>query len=62
MRDGPRTWIEDVLGDARWDLTSLDAGDGWLRQKYTEMGIIQFEDWIDTSEEYASLDAIDPAS
>jgi hypothetical protein len=40
----------------------LDAGDGWLRRKYTEMGIIQFEDWIDTSEEYASLDAIDTAS
>ena len=40
----------------------LDAGDGWLRQKYTEMGIIQYEDWIDTSEEYAALDAIDPAS
>ena len=40
----------------------LDAGDGWLRQKYTEMGIIQYEDWIDTSEEYAALDAVDPAS
>ena len=26
----------------------LDAGDGWLRQKYTEMGIIQYEDWVDT--------------
>ena len=39
----------------------LDAGDGWLRQKYTEMGIIQFEDWVDTSEEYASFDAVDTA-
>jgi hypothetical protein len=36
----------------------LDAGDGWLRQKFTELGIIQFEDWVDTSEEYASLDAV----
>jgi hypothetical protein len=36
----------------------LDAGDGWLRAKFTEMGIIQFEDWVDTSEEYAELDAV----
>ena len=36
----------------------LDAGDGWLRQKFTEIGIIHFEDWADTSEEYTSLDAV----
>jgi hypothetical protein len=36
----------------------LDAGDGWLRTKFTELGIIQFEDWVDTAEEYASLDAV----
>ena len=26
----------------------LDAGDGWLRDRFTELGVIQFEDWIDT--------------
>jgi hypothetical protein len=36
----------------------LDAGDGWLRDRFTDLGIIQFEDWADTSEEYASLDAV----
>jgi hypothetical protein len=36
----------------------LDAGDGWLRERFTDIGIIQFEDWTDTSEEYASLDAV----
>jgi hypothetical protein len=36
----------------------LDAGDGWLRTKFTDLGIIQFEDWVDTSEEYAELDAV----
>ncbi len=36
----------------------LDAGDGWLRERFTELGIIQFEDNVDTEEEYASLDAI----
>jgi len=29
----------------------LDAGDGWLRTKFTELGCIQFEDMPDTAEE-----------
>ena len=36
----------------------LDANGGWLRQKFTEIGVIQFEDWTDTSEEYESLDEL----
>jgi RNase P/RNase MRP subunit POP5 len=36
----------------------LDAGDGWLRQRFTELGVIQFEDWTDTGEEYAALDEV----
>ena len=40
----------------------LDAGDGWLRQKFTELQIIQFEDWADTTDEYESLDAIAAAT
>jgi hypothetical protein len=30
----------------------LDANEGWLRKKFTELGVIQFEDWADTGEEY----------
>jgi len=30
----------------------LDAGDGWLRQRFTELGCIQFEDMADTGDEY----------
>ena len=30
----------------------LDAGDAWLRHKFEELGVIQFEDWADTGEEY----------
>lgn len=30
----------------------LDAGDGWLRQQFAEIGVIQFENWVDTEEEY----------
>ena len=35
----------------------LDAADGWLRVKFTELGVIGFEDWADTGEEYDSLQA-----
>jgi hypothetical protein len=27
----------------------LDAGDGWLRERFTELGVIMFEDWADTA-------------
>ena len=36
----------------------LDAGDGWLRERFTEIGVIQFEDWVDTGEEYELLDEL----
>jgi hypothetical protein len=29
----------------------LDAADGWLRQRFTDLGVIQFEHWDDTAEE-----------
>ncbi len=30
----------------------LDVGDGWLRTKFGELGVLQFEDWADTGEEH----------
>ncbi|MAT37786.1 MAG: hypothetical protein CL420_07095 [Acidimicrobiaceae bacterium] len=36
----------------------LDAGDGWLRDRFTDIGVIQFEDWVDTSEEFLELDEV----
>jgi hypothetical protein len=33
----------------------LDRNDGWLRHKFGEMGVIQFEDWVDTGEEYDAM-------
>jgi len=36
----------------------LDAGDGWLRERFTDLGVIQFEDLEDTGEEYAALDEV----
>ena len=28
----------------------LDAGDGWLRDRFTDIGVIEFENWVDTGE------------
>src|SRR6516165_1827380 len=36
----------------------LDAADGWLRHRFTELGVIQYEDWVDTGEEYTTLDEV----
>ncbi|CAN5511671.1 ferritin-like domain-containing protein [soil metagenome] len=36
----------------------LDASDGWLRKRFEEINVIQFEDWMDTGEEYEELDAV----
>jgi P-aminobenzoate N-oxygenase AurF len=36
----------------------LDAADGWLRDRFMQIGVIQFEDWADTGEEYATLDEV----
>ena len=36
----------------------LDAGDGWLRERFTEIGVIEYEDAPDTEIEYALLDAV----
>ncbi len=34
----------------------LDAGDGWLRTKFGEIGVLSYENDVDTSEEYTSMD------
>jgi hypothetical protein len=36
----------------------LDANHGWLRDRFSEIGVIQFEDWEDTSTEYETLDEL----
>ena len=33
----------------------LEVNDGWLRQRFTELGVIQFEDMVDTGEEYETF-------
>ena len=33
----------------------LDAADGWLRHRFEELGVIQFEDWVDTGAEYGDF-------
>jgi len=33
----------------------LDRNESWLRRRFEEMGVIQFEDWADTGEEYVDF-------
>jgi hypothetical protein len=40
----------------------LDRNDKWLRHRFEEMGIIQFEDWTDTAEEYSAFELEDQPS
>jgi len=37
----------------------LDAGDGWLRRKFADLDVLQFEDWEDTGAEFDRLQ-LDP--
>jgi hypothetical protein len=34
----------------------LDRNESWLRRRFEEMGVIQFEDWEDTGEEYIKFE------
>jgi hypothetical protein len=36
----------------------LDRNDFWLRKKFAEINVIQFEDWTDTGAEYELLDEV----
>ena len=43
----------------------LDAGDAWLRRRFEEIGVIQYENWVDTSEEvdaFAISDELEAAA
>jgi hypothetical protein len=33
----------------------LDHGGGWLRDRFTEIGVIEFEDLADTGEEFEAF-------
>ena len=33
----------------------LDANGGWLRQKFTELRVIEFENFVDSGEEYETF-------
>jgi hypothetical protein len=37
----------------------LDGRDGWLRERFQQIGVIEFEDYVDTSVEYSELIAIE---
>jgi hypothetical protein len=62
MADEGRTMFQNILFSKIVPnckkLGLLDRNGGWLRSRFTELGVIQFEDWVDTGEEYAALDEV----
>ena len=57
IRDHPED--QDLLDPAwRKKLGLPDANGGWLRSRFDTLGVTQFEDWVDTGEEYGELDEV----
>ena len=40
-------------------IRSVPCGDCVIRDRFTEMGVIEYEDYVDTSVEYSELNAIE---
>jgi hypothetical protein len=57
FKDFQRLLFSKIVPNTK-KLGLLDAGDGWLRQKWTEQGVIEFEDWANTGDEYFALDMV----
>src|SRR5262249_22146985 len=55
-----RELFAQIVPDCK-KLGLLDGRDGWLRARFTEMGVIEYEDFVDTSVEYSELNAIESA-
>jgi hypothetical protein len=62
LQDEGRTMFQNILFSKIVPnckkLGLLERNDAWLRKKFTDLGVIQFEDWVDTGEEYAMLDEV----
>ncbi len=60
MADPTRTMFQQMLFSKIVPnckkLGLLDRNDKWLRHRFEEMGVIQFEDWADTGEEYGAFE------
>ena len=52
-----RDWHGDrgYLPPERFPAQALATLDGWLRHRFEELGVIQFEDWVDTGSEYENF-------
>ena len=37
---------------------ATQAYERWLRKRFDTLGVIQFEDWVDTGEEYLEMDGV----
>ena len=58
LREFQRMLFSKIVPNCK-KLGLIDAGDGWLRDRFTEIGVIQFEDLPDTSDEFIEFDIHD---
>jgi hypothetical protein len=58
LRNFQRMLFSKIVPNCK-KLGLIDAGDGWLRDRFTEIGVIQFEDLPDTSDEFIDFDLHD---
>lgn len=56
MRDAFQQMLFSKIVPNCKKLGLLDRNDLWLRHRFEEMGVIQFEDWEDTSEEFTKFE------
>jgi hypothetical protein len=60
MRDPTRDMFQQMLFSKIVPnckkLGLLDRNDKWLRHRFEEMGVIQFEDWDNTGDEYLKFE------
>jgi hypothetical protein len=55
QREYRRSLFANVVPNLK-KLGLLDAGDGWLRTKFGELGVLEFEDWEDSSLQINHMD------
>ncbi len=58
MKEFQRLLFAKIVPNCR-KLGLLDAGDGWLRDRFTDIGVIEYEHHEDTTEEYVSFDLVE---
>ena len=58
LKEFQRLLFAKIVPNCR-KLGLIDAGDGWLRERFTDIGVIAYEHFEDTSEEYENFELVE---